>query len=177
MSGDQLSQHVFKEYPDTRSQLMSWMETVSKDQSPAVLVDVMLHVIAKHPQEVDTELFNQFLTQQLTGKTVPSEIFMSEGVLRLIHESSNKSRSWIKYEIFLTRALVLGILSPSSLEDAVLPLLKNDMSNDLLNCFASCLKSVIESYKKNKSSSYTEAEFLDILDWVAWFCSARDEDF
>lgn len=177
MSGDQVLQDPSKEYPSTRSQLMSWMEGMSKDESPEVLVDVMLHVIAKYPQEVDTELLNQFLTQHLTGKTVPSEILMSENVLRLIHESSNKSRSWIKYEIFLTRALILGVLSPSSLEDAVLPLLKNDMSNDLLNYFASCLKSVVESYKKNKSSSYTEAEFLDILDWVAWFCSARDEDF
>src|SRR5437870_109958 len=79
--------------------------------------------------------------------------------------SKDKMKSWFKYEVFLCRALILGLISPSRLEEVVLPILKQELPEDLLRRFASCLKSVVDTYRKEKPNSYYDEEFLEILDW------------
>lgn len=149
------------------------LEGLANEESAKPLMEVVFDTIVSRPENIDSDVFNMFLREYLPGKIFNSDMFISKDILERIEASANKSKSWLKFEVFLSRALQLEVLSPSSLEDAVLPLLKEDLHENLMMNFASCLNSVIESYKRKTGSS---DEFLQILEWVAWAYSNSDQD-
>jgi hypothetical protein len=151
------------------------LDHLAKEESAEGLVNVVLDMIVDSPQDTDSDSINFFLREYLPDKSFSSEMFIFKAILQRIQSSKNRLLSWLKYEVFLTQALLLQVLSPSSLEDAVLPLLKEDLPEEVMLNFASCLKSVIESYKKkNNNGSVQDTEFLDILEWVSWAFSIKD---
>lgn len=101
---------------------------------------------------------------------VGAEQVISLSILNQVHESSDRVRSWLKYEIFLTKILVTGVVSAEEFESAVLPLLKSEMDANMLSKFGSCLKGAVSSFRKTRSS-YRDEEFVQLLEWISWLCS------
>lgn len=162
--------------PTSRREFLSWCrQGIPPEESCEPLIEKLILFISRHPLETDSDLFSDFLSNHLVGREFNSDMIISTHILETVHSSCNRSKSWLKYETLLDRALALDILTPSSVEDAVLPILKENLPNDLLTSFASCLNSVVESFKRRKPNEEQD-EFLEILQWVSWLFSTLDDE-
>jgi len=156
---------------ELQRKFLSWCQDIPPEESCQPLIWELILFISRHPRETDSDLFNNFLSNHLVGREFNSDMIISTAILENVH----RNKSWFKYETLLDRALALDLLTPSSMEDAVLPILKENLPNDLLISFASVLNSVVESFKRRKPNEQQD-EFLEILQWVSWLVSTLDEE-
>lgn len=138
----------------------------------AKVVKLALSLIAKRPAEFKSEIADCFVNFLKRNDRKTSRCFVTVDNLLLLTESNDKRTSWLKFEAFLTKCLISNAITPQELEIETLLVLKHefDETTDTLHRFSSCLTSVIDSYKRSQSNNYREDQFLEILDWLAWFC-------
>lgn len=136
----------------------------------------ILHLFSEKPDLVDSEIMDELVNVFRLFKPNSCSLVNYE-IIRLIG-SGEGAKSWSRYESFLSKCLNNNIISPKSLESSVMPLLKSDFEGDpSLRKFASSLQYVVDMYKREKVYSYREEEFIQILEWISWFCSKTEADF
>ena len=136
-------------------------------------VFAFLDILTTDPKKADSDLMEQViskLTKGETGTKILAERLISLPVLERVNSSPDRVKSWFKFEVFLTKALVAGVVSAEEFESAVLPLLKEPMERGLLSRFGSCLKGTVTSYRKAKPNN-REQQFVQLMEWIGWLCS------
>lgn len=122
------------------------------------------------PNTVDSDMIAE-VVKKLSEQNVKAEDLISEEIVSQVHASCDRVRSWFKYEIFLTKVLIAGVVSAEQFESAVLPLLKSQMDRCMMHKFGSCLKGTVSSYRSSKRA-YRDEEFVQVLEWIGWLCSS-----
>ena len=136
----------------------------------------VLHLFTEKPDLIDGDVMQELVNVFKLLRPNACSLVNYE-VIRLIG-SGQGAKSWCRYETFLSRCLNNNVISPKLLESSVMPLLKSDFESDAsLRKFASSLQYVVDMYKKEKVHSYREEEFIQILEWISWFCSKTEADF
>ena len=141
-----------------------------------LLPHYVLHLFSEKPELVDCDVMKGLVNVFKLLKPNACSL-VNYDVIRLIGNGQG-AKSWSRYETFLSNCLNKNVISPKSLESSVMPLLKSDFEGDpSLRKFASSLQYVVDMYKKEKVHSYREEEFIQILEWISWFCSKTEADF
>lgn len=137
-------------------------------------IELLQQSLQKGPNSLNSDVMTQFVAKMKQQKT-PVESVISLPVLSAVHQSDDRFKSWLKFEILLTKCLTSRLFSAQQVEDVVLPLLKNQLDPDLLMKFGSCLKGVIASYRKSRTGPLiVEEEFVQVLEWIGWLCTSKD---
>ena len=140
---------------------------LNQSQSPAQTVDFLMDALAADARKVDSDLLANVIGK-LGEQQAPAEVIVSMPVLVRVQQSPQRVVSWLKYEIFLTKVLVAGIMTPEQFESAVLPLLKLQMDGNLQAKFGSCLKGGDRLLQENEmqlpGGSVRPASGMDRLD-------------
>ena len=166
---------------DWLSKTIQWLLNASRDSTTSTnqsfVSSLLMNVMTKRPDLMDSDVTDIFIDYwSKTG--APLTDLVSVDVLKKINSCSQKHASWLKYETILSKLLNRKIVTPSNMEDVILPLLKETFDDDLRKSFASCLKSVVETFKNDednmKSAELDDLRFLEIMDWISWIFSEEE---
>ncbi|KAI1289498.1 hypothetical protein HDE_08619 [Halotydeus destructor] len=124
--------------------------------------------LIEKPAILDEKVTQSFLSL-LTNCDNEEENFINDKILIKLSNSREPLRSWSKFENLLVKMINCDAIKPEQIEAEVLQALKAEYPENTLNSFASCLKSVVDSFKRK--DKYKDEQFVEILDWLAWFCS------
>lgn len=135
-----------------------------------MIADWYMMILIYKPDLIDTKLNCLLFDFFCQFDTKPSNLInlICPRNLDLLKRSPKKILSWKKMESTVINLLNHGWLSRKELEGQCLSVLKLKWPDDHLARFASFLSSVVEHEKR--SSATGDCEFLDIIEWLSWFC-------
>ena len=146
-----------------------------EEDTSSMFHSMVIELITIKPKIIDDDMLNTFSKcySQIPNLTIVNECILT----RLFSAKEDNRTSWFKYEFLLNKLLKNDIITPEALESQTLTTLKHDIDEQALNKFASCLQSVIDAHRKTSCDSYKSEQFLEILEWISWFCKGTSDEF
>ncbi|XP_069994120.1 uncharacterized protein dlt [Penaeus vannamei] len=89
--------------------------------------------------------------------------------------ASHQRASWAKLENFLTALLINKLVTPASLQEQCIALLRHSWPQEILTGMSSCIEAVSKEAQKNKDLCGNPT-LVQLLEWVGWVCGQM-EDF
>ncbi|XP_037795460.1 codanin-1-like [Penaeus monodon] len=102
---------------------------------------------------------------------------MNPRTVMLIAQSpstSHQKASWSKLESFLTALLMNKLLTPTSLQEQCIALLRHSWPQEILTGMSSCIEAVAKEAQKNKDLCGNPT-LVQLLEWVGWVCGQMEE--
>ena len=133
------------------------------------VLDLILTIITFQPSLMTDERMTKFseFWKQMSNSTPINVLFPRN--LILFSQSRDKEETWKKLSCVTKHLIHEKLITLEGLQEDCLTLLRQDWPADLSRSVSEFLKNVLSSV--SDSSQETQ-----VVDWIAWFCSDKDDE-